>query len=102
MIYDNVSMTIRVMRHCLNYAVVAVRLFVVMYGDRHVPEFYFGRDDDNIHLNICMEDKECFRVKRIIPCENILFAEDPVNVVYKELENMHELFKSYEEKEAPK
>lgn len=100
MIYDDVIITIRAMRHVLNYAYPARMLFVIMYGDRHVPEFYFGRDDDgNIHLNVCMEDKECLRVKRIIPCENILSARDPINVVYKVLEDMHELFKPYEEKE---
>ena len=100
MIYDDVSVTIRLMMHVLNHANVARMFFVIMYGDRRIPEFDFGRDDGNIHLNIYMDDKDFFRVKRIIPCENILSARDPVNVVYKALEDMNELFKPYEEKEG--
>lgn len=91
-------MTISEMRHVLSYADAARMLFVIMYGDRHVPEFDFGRDDGSIHLNVYMEGKDCLRVKRVIPCENILSARDPVNVVYKTLEDMNELFKPYEEK----
>jgi hypothetical protein len=45
-----------------------------------------------------MEGKGCLRVKRVIPCENILSARDPVNYIYKDLEDMNELFKPYEEK----
>ena len=97
-IYDNISVIIRVMRHVLNYADAARKLFIVMYGVRHVPEFYFGRDyDGNIHLNVYMADKDCLRVKRVIPCEIILSARDPINVVYKTLEDMHRLLTSYEE-----
>ena len=100
MIYDNVSVTIRLMMYVLKHAYAARMLFIFMYGDRHFPVFNFGRDDDgNIHLNIYMEGKDCLRVKRVIPCENILSAKDPVNVVYKALEDMNEMFKSYEDKE---
>ncbi len=58
---------------------------------------------DNTSVTIrlmIMEGKDCLRVKRVIPCENILSAKDPVNVIYQGLEDMNELFKSYEEKET--
>lgn len=100
MIYDDVYMAIKVMRHVLIYAEAARKLFIVMYGDRRCPVFDFRRDDGNINLNIYMDDKDCLRVKRVIPCENILSARDPVNVMYQGLEDMNELFKSYEEKET--
>ena len=95
---DKVFMTVRAMLRSLNYADAARMSFIIMYGDKHVPEFGCGVDDDcNAHLNIYMSGKECCRIKRIIPCENILSAKDPANVVYKELEDMYKLLKSYEE-----
>lgn len=102
MIDDNVFMTARAMIHSLNYADAARMLFVVMYGDSHVPEFACGRDDEgNAHLNIYMEGEDCCMIKRIISCESILSAKNPVDVVYKKLEVMRELLMSYEEKEVP-
>lgn len=99
---DKLFMTVRAMILSLNYAYDARMLLTVMYGDRHVPEFDFGRDDaGSVHLNIYMEDKECCRIKRIILCEDLLSAKDPVNVIYKELEEMRELLMSYEEEEVP-
>lgn len=100
---DNVSVIISVMRHILNYAGTARILLFIMYGDSHVPEFDFGKGyDGNVYLNVYMAGKDCCRVKRVIPCEIILSAEDPVNVVYKVLEDMHKLLASYEEQEYEK
>jgi hypothetical protein len=44
MIYDNVSPTLRLIGHAINYANIAKLHFIIMYGDRYVPEFDFGKD----------------------------------------------------------